>query len=110
MKPALKFAAATFLLIVLSACASLAPNTFNEKLTVAYSSVTAVRTSTTTLLQGDKISVKDAENIQATANDVRTGLDIARELHKTLPEAGEDKLAVTLVILQHLQKYVEEKK
>jgi hypothetical protein len=41
---------------------------------------------------------------------VRTGLDIARELHRTLPEAGEDKLAVTLVILQHLQKYVEEKK
>ena len=94
------------LLILLSACASLGvptPQTFSERLAAGYVSVTGIRTSAATLLNGGVITSTDAENVQRQADVAREGLDVAR----TLPSLqAEDKLQATLLAMQAAQAYL----
>lgn len=94
-------------LLAMVACTTLVPKTFNERLAAGYVTVTSVRQTTTTLLQGGKISSTDAQNVQKQADSVREGLDVARQLKLALPQAGEDKLTATLAVLTSLQTYLE---
>lgn len=97
-------------LIVLAACQTLIPKTFNERLATGYVTVTTVRQTTTSLLVARKISADDAQNVQNQANLAREGLDLAQKLNETIPMAAEDKLSATLVILQSLESYLAAKK
>ena len=98
---------AIFLITLVSACASLpTPDTFNQKLAVAISTVTAVRSTATTLLQARKISADDAQNVQTTADTARAGIEVARTLSKVNMAAADGKLTAVTTTLQALQSYL----
>lgn len=113
MKPkyAVFSALALVVLYAVSACQALGVpslKSFNERLAGGYTSVTAVRQTATVLLNAQAISIKDAENVQKTADTAREGLDIATQLGNT-PQ-GQDKLSTTLVILTQAQTYLNSRK
>lgn len=83
------------------------PETFNQKLAVAYTSVTAVRTTATQLLAARKISPDDAENVNASADVARAGLDVARRTSD--PAAANAKLTAAVAALTALQTYLATK-
>ncbi len=96
----------------LVACAQVGlPNadTFNQKLAVAYSAVTQVRTTATTLLQAKKISADDAQNVNNQADHARAGLDIARAVSKTDLTAADAKLTAVHTVLTALSAYLATK-
>lgn len=106
----LRYGAFLLLVLVVAACSNIAaPQTFNEKLAVGYGMVTAVRTSTTTLLTAKKISVDDAQNVQAQADNARAGLDIARSSFAGNPASAEAKLSAVTMALQALSTYLATK-
>ena len=105
----LKVSTVTILLVMLTACQTIGvptPQSFSERLAAGYVSVTAVRQSATTLIVAGKISAGDAENIQAQADNARTGLDVARTLRGTDVTAADAKLQAALTILTALDAYV----
>lgn len=98
---------------ILVACGTLGlvtPKTFNERLAAGYATVTTVRTVTTSLLDSHTITSRDAQNVQTQANNARDALDIASDIHKTAPKAGDDKLKAAEDVIHVLQKYVNSKK
>jgi len=95
--------------LALSACASLglqSPDTFNQKLAGGYTTVTAARDTAATLLQSGKIKADDAQQVQNQADNLRSGLDVARSIHTSNPTAGDDKLASILTGLNALSAYL----
>lgn len=82
------------------------PQTFSERVAAGYVGVTTVRDSATTLLQAGSITADDARNIQAQADNVRAGLDIARTVSSVDPTAADAKLQATLQILTALDSYL----
>lgn len=97
---------------LLVACAQLgtpAPETLSQRIAVTVASVTAVRTSTTTLLTAKKLSVDDAENIQRQADNVIAGAQVARSLAGVDPTAADAKLQQTRAVLTALQAYLATK-
>lgn len=98
------------LLMMLTACATLGleqPKTFNERLAAAYTTVTAARDSAGTLLSSGKITAADAQQVQNQCDNVRSGLDIARDIHAKDPPAGDAKLTAVLAGLTALQAYLQ---
>lgn len=105
------FAVAMVVLMV-AACSVVgvpAPKSFNDRVAAAVSSITTVRQTTIVLLERDKITAKDAQNIQNTANQARDGLEVARELYRIQPRSGEERLEATIRILESLQRYVDKR-
>jgi hypothetical protein len=101
------------LLLLLSACAQLglqSPQNFSDRLAAGYVTVTAARDTTATLLSSGKITAADAQNVQQQADNARSGLDIARQVHETNPAAGDDKLAAILTGLNALSRYLNSRK
>lgn len=97
------------LLIALTACQTLGvatPQTFNEKLAAGYSTVTAARDTTATLLTSGKVSAQEAQQIQSQLDNARTGLDLARQIHATNPTVGDAKLDAVVTGLTALQAYL----
>ncbi len=97
------------LLIMLAACAQVGlptADTFNEKLAVAYGTVTQIRSTATDLLKAKKITPADASNVNAQADNARTGLDIAREISKTDAKAADARLTMVHAALNALQTYL----
>ena len=80
--------------------------TFNERLAVGYSTVTAARESAASLLIAGKVSVEDARHVQAQADNARAGLDVARAIHAASPDAAEEKLTAILAGLEALSNYL----
>lgn len=101
-----------FIAVLLSACGGCAQlglptaQTFNEKMAVAYASVTQVRDTATTLVQQKKISADDAQNVLTATDTARVGLDTARKIHATDPAAGDAKLASVRTALAALSTYL----
>lgn len=96
-------------LVLFAACAAFGvptPETLNQRIAVTTSSVTAVRQSAATLLQAGKLSVQDAENIQAQADNVIAGVIVARSLSGVDPAAADAKLQQTRAVLLALQAYL----
>lgn len=93
---------------LVQACATLGLTLqgFNERLAVGYSTVTYARDTAGTLLDAGVLTVSEAENVQAQADNFRTALDLARTLRATDPAAGNDKLAATLTALTALADYL----
>lgn len=95
---------------VLSSCAQLglkAPETFNQKVAVAYGTITQVRESATMLLEQNKITVQDAQHVQTTADTARQGIEAARMMHAQGSLApAEQKIAMVRTVLQALSAYL----
>ena len=99
-------------LMLLSACAALGlptANGFNEKIVVSYATVEGVTRSTTVLLNAEKISVGDAENVLAQVKYALLGIDLARSMAKTDLTTAEMKLDAAQTILKALQAYITTK-
>lgn len=100
----------SFLLVVLTlvvvGCATTPTRTFNDQLSIGYETVTVVYEVTAAALRAHKVSVQDAKNIQAQADNVRDGLDIARDLYTAKDAAANDKLASAIATLNALQTYL----
>lgn len=104
---------ASLLLAACSGCAQLGlatPESFNEKVVVAYAACTHLRETATTLLAQKKITVEDAVNIQASADVARTGIDAARRLHASDPASANAKLDAIRTGLTALSTYLAAKK
>lgn len=100
-------------LALLGGCASLGvatPQTFNEKVAAALTTVTSTRTLSTTLLDASKITTQDAQNVQEQANNFRAAIDVARQIHDKTPDAADQRLQAALVGLDSLIKYLEARK
>lgn len=101
--------AAIVLFALLHGCQSLgipSASTFNEKVTVGYAAVTTVRMSALSLLNAKTITPSDAQNVQDQANNIRAGLDIARQTYAVDPSGAQSKLASVLTALNGLQSYI----
>lgn len=93
-------------LLILAGCAGLgfvAPKSFSERLASGYTTVTTIRLTTNTLLNGKVISSTDAQNLQEQADVAREGLDVARSLQGI---DAENRLEATLKILDAAQGYL----
>lgn len=110
------FAALTTLylaFLILVGCAQLGvpvAQTFNEKAAAAITTVTGARQTTLTLLQADKLTADDAENINAQADTLRQGIEVARSIHASQPTAGDDRLSAVITGLTALTAYLEQRK
>lgn len=108
MKPILRY---WYLLVMalLIGCAQLGlpqAETFNQKMAVAYASVTQIRTTASQLLDAKKISADDAQNVLAATDSARAGLDIARKMAATDPAAAENRLTAVRAGLAALASYL----
>jgi hypothetical protein len=100
-------------MLALVSCAQLGlptATTFQERLTAGYALNAEVRQSAATLLMVKKITVDDAQNILDQTNTARAGLDVARDIGKTDPKAGDTKLTSIRTVLVALQTYLAVKK
>jgi predicted outer membrane protein len=85
-------------------------DTFNQKMAVAYGTVTALRTSATTLVGTGKITPDDAQNVLTQTDNARAALDIARVAYKSGDTTGASvKLDTTTTVLRALQAYLASK-
>jgi hypothetical protein len=104
---------------LLSACGTVTtPKSTKEAIMVSYPAIAGVRDVATNLLLSAKITPADARNIQAQADAVRAGLDIAKDIFTAdcpaMPApavpcaspAAATKLEQTLLVLQALQSYL----
>lgn len=102
-----------FAAMLLAGCAQLGlqtPETFNQKVAVAYVTVTQVRETATQLVTTKTISAEDAMNVQSAADVARTGIDTARALHAKDPSAGMAKLDSVRVGLNAVVTYLNSRK
>lgn len=100
-------------LLILTACASLGlpvAKTFNERVAVAYGTVTSVRQTTSTLLVAKKINADEAQKVQTQANSARDAIDLAVTVNATNPTDADTRLTAAISILSALQTYLESKK
>lgn len=105
----LQYSLLPLLLFLVSACSALglqSPQNFSDRLAAGYVTVTAARDSTATLLSSGKITAGDAQQIQTQCDNARSGLDIARQVHETNPQAGDEKLTAILAGLNALSQYL----
>lgn len=93
-------------LLVLCACGTLAPKTFNQRMVMAYDGVTFVANTATTLRTAGKLSDKDRDNIANQAQDVKDALDIAGTLKSSDPVGADAKLDATEAGLKALRRYL----
>lgn len=103
-----------FLLVFLvCACANLGvstPDTLNEKIAVAISAVTAVRSTATALVQAKKITADDAQNVQDGADNARKGIEVARTLGRINMAAADSKLSAVTASIRALNDYLAARK
>lgn len=96
--------------LFLAACATVGestPQTFNERMAAGIATVASVRTTAAALLKQGRITVDDAQNVQAQCDNIRTGLDVARKIHTQDPNAGNAKLTAAVTALTALQTYLQ---
>lgn len=106
------YVSAFVLLTVVTACSTFgvpSADTFNKKWLAAQTADTTVLQTDLTLKQAGKISSEDAANIENQADNIKAGLDIARNLYSTDQTAGSTKLDSVVLALQALQTYLNAK-
>jgi hypothetical protein len=94
---------------LLMGCASMGvpeAKTFEDKLAVATTSVTQVRKVALVLLEGNKISKADAQNVQNQADAAREGIALAVAIRTTDPAAAQTKLTTAIAVLRQLDAYL----
>lgn len=106
------FMAAFLPVLILTACASLGltkPTTFNQQAATAYGAATSILQTADTLLKAGKITSADAANVEAQADNLKAGIDIARVTYATDQATAGNKLAATLTAIQALTQYLSTK-
>ncbi len=112
MKHVRQYAAFVILAALLSACAQLGiptADTFNERLAVAYSSVTQIRVTATSLLKAKQLTADDGQSVLTATDAARAGLDVARSLSKTDLKAADNRLTAARTALTALSTYLATK-
>lgn len=102
----------TMLCALIVGCASVGlptPQTMNERVAVAQSTVTQLRSTATVLLNAKRISSKDAENVLRQTDAATEGIALAMLMSATDPAGANTKLQTTLQVLQVLQAYLASK-
>lgn len=97
------------LMLLVMACAQLGaptPDTLNEKIAVALTANTTIRTTATQLLSAGKLSADDGANVLATTDAARAGIELARKLGATDMAAANAKLTAATTVLNALQGYL----
>jgi hypothetical protein len=86
----------------------LAPDldTFNKRLAVGKIAATTVRQTATALLDAGKLSSADGENVLASTDVARAGLDIAEKLSATDLTSADAKLTAVKTILDSIRAYL----
>jgi hypothetical protein len=90
-------------------CATLGaaqPQTFSEKATAGYETVTALANLTSVLLDAGKIEVKDGRNVHTQLTNLKEGIDIAVALKAAGNSDADSRLEVTIKALTLLQSYL----
>ena len=101
---------AWLLMVLLAGCASIgleSPATFKERLAEGYTLVTGVRSTAETLLVAGKISVENAESVQAQADTARSALDVVRTMGELDVSSADARLNSILLGLTALQEYLK---
>lgn len=109
LKKYAEFMFTALVILAIAACANLGmqqPDTFNKKVAVAYTTVTAVAESATTALKAGKLSTSDANNVVTTSKAALAAIDVAVAMSVSNPTGANDKLTSTLAILTALQAYL----
>lgn len=111
MKKQAYYALCGFLIVLMAACTSLglSADTFNQKVAAGYTTVTTIADSATLLYQSGHLSDADKANVVQQDENLKVGLDVAREVHATDTSSGDAKLKATLVALQALDAYLKSK-
>lgn len=105
----MKKATLGILLYMVAGCAMLGlatPETFNQKLIVAYSTVTGINNTATNLLNLRLITADDGQNVLQATDAAKAGIDVARVIHRTDPATADAKLNSIRVALTALQTYL----
>lgn len=104
----MKRAYAYLALLLLAACVSMeAPKTFNDRLAYGYASVAASRNTAAAMLERGRISKSQAVQVQALADQARTGLDLARGTQaKGDTQTAQGQLELALSVLTRLEAYL----
>lgn len=98
--------------LLLAACAQLgvpAADTFNKRLLAGYQTVETIASTAGTLRTAGKLSDSDRDNVVATSRTAIAGLDVAKQVYATNPQAGDDKLTATITVLSALSAYLATK-
>lgn len=112
MKRTLQTFIAALAVAFLMGCSTLgvqSPTDFNGRLAAGYKTVEGVANTATQLRAAGKLSDADRENVVATSRTAVAGLDLAGQVHKTNPAAGDQKLTATIAVLTALQTYLATK-
>ena len=102
--------AVAFVVAILPGCVSMeAPKTFSDRLAYGYASVAASRNSAAAMLERKRISKEEAGQIQSTADQARTALDLARATAgKGDVSTAQKQLDLALAVLTALEARLKE--
>ena len=102
--------AALVLVVSMPGCVSLeAPKTFKERMAYGYASVAASRNTAAGLLERKRLTREEAVQIQATADQARTALDLARaSAGKGDVSTAQKQLDLALAVLTALEARLKE--
>lgn len=101
------------LLFLLTACSALgvqAPTTFNERALAATATVNTASQSVLTLLQARKITPDESDRYTARAEDAQKAIDLALTIYAANPVDAENRLELTIQLLQMLTAELEKRK
>jgi len=104
---------AIFATIEVDGCTALglqAPQTFNERLDAGYQTIATVVSTADALYKAGKITARDARNIETQTDNVREGLDLAREYKAAGNNQADSKLRAAMAVLDALEAYVGTKR
>lgn len=82
---------------------------FNDDLAIAYTTVTAVRQTTTTILRAKKIHSDDGQNVLNQTEMALEGLHVAERLSAVDMKTASGKLTAVKAVLSALSSYVADK-
>lgn len=102
---------ATFALVGCKAFNVYVPETFNERVTAGYSTVTGAAELTGALLDAGTISAEDARNVHTTLTNLKGGIDLAVSIHASGDfSTAEARLDATIAALEELRRYLNSRR
>ena len=99
-----------WLILLLAGCAQLGlstPQTFDQRLAVAYGSHTAIQRAAATELRAGHLKKADAQEVLTLADQSKVLLDAARMAGDTT--VAQNKLTLAVSVLTNLQAYLNER-
>lgn len=98
--------------LLISACSIFgvkAPESFEDHIANAYTSLSAARDVSTTLAQHDRLTKEDFADFIKQCDSAREAIEAARTLHGTDATAGQQRLDVAIAMLTALNAYLQKR-